>query len=197
MSPGEKNSFFCNRSNDETSVKVSFSSSEVFDCVGRLVLYISLSFLLSNFIHFFVETQVNRRFSSTMNRTTTTESHHIARRSSATPIHSKPSFNASHPRSKMNDESTASSSVCVTFTKDQKEQLTPYERLLYEAEYDPRVYAEEKAGRRIGFYRLKGNIGLGNFSKVKLGVHLLARGKTMIISLLFTFSNAEHLRSRH
>lgn len=79
--------------------------------------------------------------------------------------------------SKENSSDENSTSACVTFTKDEKERLTPYEKLLYESEYDARVHAEEKAGRRIGFYRLRGNIGLGNFSKVKLAVHLLARGK--------------------
>ncbi len=65
----------------------------------------------------------------------------------------------------------------VTFAKDEKRFLTPYDKLLYDSQNDPRFKAEEKAGRRIGFYRILKDIGIGNFSRVKLGLHLLAKGK--------------------
>ncbi|CAF2520596.1 unnamed protein product [Rotaria sp. Silwood2] len=83
----------------------------------------------------------------------------------------------------INDEFSSSSSMPsaaalnVSFAKDEKKRLTAYEKLLYDSQYDMRFKAEEKAGRRIGFYRIRGDIGLGNFSRVKLGVHLLAKGK--------------------
>jgi serine/threonine-protein kinase NIM1 len=83
----------------------------------------------------------------------------------------------------INDEFSSSSSmpsaaaVTVSFAKDQKKRLTAYEKLIYDSQHDMRFKAEEKAGRRIGFYRIRGDIGLGNFSRVKLGVHLLAKGK--------------------
>lgn len=83
----------------------------------------------------------------------------------------------------MNDEDSSSNSmpsaaaVSVSFAKDQKKRLTAYEKLLYDSQHDMRFKAEEKAGRRIGFYRIRGDIGLGNFSRVKLGLHLLAKGK--------------------
>ena len=83
----------------------------------------------------------------------------------------------------MNDEYSSSSSipsaaaVNVSFAKDEKKCLTAYEKLLYASQHDMRFKAEEKAGRRIGFYRIRGDIGLGNFSRVKLGLHLLAKGK--------------------
>ena len=32
-------------------------------------------------------------------------------------------------------------------------------------------------GRRIGFYRFRGDIGSGNFSQVKLAMHCLTKGK--------------------
>jgi hypothetical protein len=70
-----------------------------------------------------------------------------------------------------------SKDVNVTFAKDEKSSMTPYEKLLYEAENDPRFKGEEKAGRRIGFYRILKDIGLGNFSRVKLAQHILAKGK--------------------
>ncbi|KAF7663659.1 hypothetical protein LDENG_00204290 [Lucifuga dentata] len=31
-------------------------------------------------------------------------------------------------------------------------------------------------GRRIGFYELRGEIGQGNFSNVRLGIHTLTKG---------------------
>jgi len=83
----------------------------------------------------------------------------------------------------INDEFSSSNSmpsaaaVSVSFSKDEKKRLTAYEKLLYDSQHDMRFKAEEKAGRRIGFYRIRGDIGLGNFSRVKLGVHLLAKGK--------------------
>ena len=76
---------------------------------------------------------------------------------------------------------SSSSNAYVSFAKDEKKNLSPYEKVLYDSEYDPRFRAEEHAERRIGFYRIYKDIGLGNFSRVKLGVHILARGKSMII----------------
>lgn len=36
--------------------------------------------------------------------------------------------------------------------------------------------AEWITQKRVGFYRLRGQLGSGNFSKVKFGVHLLTNG---------------------
>jgi hypothetical protein len=83
----------------------------------------------------------------------------------------------------MNGEYSSSNSapsatdVNVSFAKDEKKNLTPYGKLLYDSYHDARFKAEENAGRRIGFYRIHKDIGWGNFSLVKLGVHLLAKGK--------------------
>ncbi|CAF1428293.1 unnamed protein product [Adineta ricciae] len=77
-------------------------------------------------------------------------------------------------------ENSTETSVNVVFGKDEKKALSPYEKLVYEAQNDVRCKEEVKAGRRIGFYRIVKNIGLGNFSKVKLGVHLLAKEKVAI-----------------
>lgn len=71
----------------------------------------------------------------------------------------------------------------VSFAKHEKKHLTAYEKLLYDSQHDMRFKAEEKAGRRIGFYRIRGDIGLGNFSRVKLGIHLLAKGNESINNL--------------
>jgi hypothetical protein len=95
-------------------------------------------------------------------------------------INSKPVFtqnynntNGEHS-SYSNDPSAAN--VHVSFAKDEKKHLNPYEKLLYESQNDARFKEEERAGRRIGFYRIIKDIGVGNFSRVKLGTHLLAKG---------------------
>ena len=91
----------------------------------------------------------------------------------------------------INDDFSSSSNsmpsaaaVNVSFAKDEKKRLTAYEKLLYASQHDMRFKAEEKAGRRIGFYRIRGDIGLGNFSRVKLGLHLLAKGMEIFIRSL-------------
>lgn len=45
----------------------------------------------------------------------------------------------------------------------------------------PRVVRELTVGRRIGFYKIRGEIGCGNFSHVKLGIHALTKGKKIKI----------------
>ena len=39
------------------------------------------------------------------------------------------------------------------------------------------LFREVRGGRRIGLYRIKGELGIGNFSRVKLAQHELTRGK--------------------
>lgn len=55
---------------------------------------------------------------------------------------------------------------------------TPLEQLNLDMCQDDRVVREITIGRRIGFYKICGEIGCGNFSHVKLGVHALTKGTT-------------------
>lgn len=67
------------------------------------------------------------------------------------------------------------------FTDDEcvpDRRLTPLEQLNLDMCQDDRVVREIAIGRRIGFYKIRGEIGCGNFSHVKLGVHALTRGIT-------------------
>eukprot|EP00061_Rhincodon_typus_P006115 g26414.t1 len=57
----------------------------------------------------------------------------------------------------------------------QPRRLTTLEKLSQEMVHDERAVKELMLGKRIGFYRVRGEIGSGNFSQVKLGVHLLTR----------------------
>ena len=57
-----------------------------------------------------------------------------------------------------------------------RRRLTPFERLSNDLSNDQKVMKEITLGKRIGFYRIRGEIGTGNFSQVKLGIHSLTKG---------------------
>ena len=61
---------------------------------------------------------------------------------------------------------------------------TLYERLTHDMQHDHKFNQEVRMGKRVGFYKLKGQLGAGNFAKVKLGVHLLTTGKHPIIVVM-------------
>lgn len=56
-------------------------------------------------------------------------------------------------------------------------RLTPFEKLTQDMTQNEKVVKELTLGKRIGFYRVRGEIGSGNFSQVKLGIHSLTKGK--------------------
>ncbi|GCB63897.1 serine/threonine-protein kinase NIM1-like [Scyliorhinus torazame] len=58
--------------------------------------------------------------------------------------------------------------------------LTPFEKVIYDMRSNKKVKNELILGQRIGFYQLRGEIGIGNFSKVKLGIHCLTKEKVAI-----------------
>ncbi|XP_078533417.1 serine/threonine-protein kinase NIM1 [Lissotriton helveticus] len=59
-------------------------------------------------------------------------------------------------------------------------RLTPFEKLNQDMSQDEKVVKELTLGKRIGFYRVRGEIGSGNFSQVKLGIHSLTKEKVAI-----------------
>lgn len=59
---------------------------------------------------------------------------------------------------------------------DPPQHLTPLERLT-EMCQDERTIKELIVGRRIGFYKVRGEIGSGTFSRVKMAFHVLTKGK--------------------
>ena len=54
-----------------------------------------------------------------------------------------------------------------------------YERLTHDLRHDHKVNQEVRLGKRVGFYKLRGQLGTGNFAKVKLGIHLLTTGLSL------------------
>ena len=64
-----------------------------------------------------------------------------------------------------------------TIEQPREKSLTPYERLTNDLAHDERYLKEITLGKRIGFYRIRGELGSGNFCQVKMGIHSLTRGK--------------------
>ncbi|XP_030623891.1 serine/threonine-protein kinase NIM1 [Chanos chanos] len=57
---------------------------------------------------------------------------------------------------------------------------TPLEKLTTDMCQDEKTIKELTMGRRVGFYKVRGQIGCGNFSKVKLAFHALTKDKVAI-----------------
>ncbi|KAE9419121.1 hypothetical protein Angca_004227 [Angiostrongylus cantonensis] len=58
--------------------------------------------------------------------------------------------------------------------------MSIYWRTLHMLATDPIYQKEVALGKRIGFYRLGKELGAGNFSKVKLGIHVLTKEKVAV-----------------
>ncbi|XP_061208157.1 serine/threonine-protein kinase NIM1 [Neopsephotus bourkii] len=59
-------------------------------------------------------------------------------------------------------------------------RLTPFEKLMHDMSQNEKVVKELTLGKRIGFYRVRGEIGSGSFSQVKIGIHSLVKEKVAI-----------------
>jgi hypothetical protein len=55
-------------------------------------------------------------------------------------------------------------------------EATPYEKIL-QTVHDPKFSHEIALEKRVGLYKFCGDIGRGNFSRVKKAIHLLTKGK--------------------
>ncbi|XP_063147195.1 serine/threonine-protein kinase NIM1 [Candoia aspera] len=69
------------------------------------------------------------------------------------------------------------------YTEDEpgyQHHLRPFEKLILDMSQDEKVVKELTLGKRVGFYSIRGKIGSGNFSQVKLGVHSLTKEKVAI-----------------
>lgn len=73
----------------------------------------------------------------------------------------------------------ASSAVCAipVLTEAERMRQTPFERVVYDMAHNEKMINDLMLGRRIGFYELRGEIGQGNFSTVRLGIHALTKGQ--------------------
>ena len=58
------------------------------------------------------------------------------------------------------------------------ERQSVFDKAVYDLAHTERVMNDLTFGRRVAFYELRGEIGCGNFSQVKLGFHDLTKGET-------------------
>uniref|UniRef100_A0A915KCC0 non-specific serine/threonine protein kinase n=1 Tax=Romanomermis culicivorax TaxID=13658 RepID=A0A915KCC0_ROMCU len=59
-------------------------------------------------------------------------------------------------------------------------QITSYEKVVELLSHDATYQKDVSLGKRIGFYKLGKELGSGNFSKVKLGLHVLTKEKVAV-----------------
>ncbi|CAL4124842.1 unnamed protein product, partial [Meganyctiphanes norvegica] len=78
------------------------------------------------------------------------------------------------------DMHSSQSNRSVSSITGEEDDRTPYERILYGLHHDQRWVKEITLGRRVGFYRFRGELGQGNFSTVRLAYHQLTRDKVAV-----------------
>ena len=61
--------------------------------------------------------------------------------------------------------------------KQRESNVTAFERLTYNLSHNETWRKEAANGHRIGFYKIRADLGSGNFCKVKSANHALAKGK--------------------
>lgn len=69
--------------------------------------------------------------------------------------------------------------VCAIpqLTEAERMRQSPFERVVYDMAHNEKIVNDLMLGRRAGFYELRGEIGQGNFSTVRLGIHALTKGQ--------------------
>ncbi|EYB99318.1 hypothetical protein Y032_0123g1141 [Ancylostoma ceylanicum] len=85
-----------------------------------------------------------------------------------------------YPREDTFSRTVSAQSLPVNDRLEELSQMTMYDRTLHMLAVDPIYQKEVALGKRIGFYRLGKELGAGNFSKVKLGIHVLTKEKVAI-----------------
>ncbi|KAF1385730.1 hypothetical protein PFLUV_G00110830 [Perca fluviatilis] len=62
----------------------------------------------------------------------------------------------------------------------ERTRQSPFERVVYDMTNNERIVNDLMLGRRVGFYELRGEVGQGNFSRVRLGIHALTKERVAI-----------------
>lgn len=96
-----------------------------------------------------------------------------------------PSVPVTHPNSLPSNGTEHRMSDTSDCSAIERQRPSNYDRFCKALENDPVVMKEISLGKRIGFYRLRKDLGAGNFSKVKMGTNSVTKG------LFFTFSRIE------
>ncbi|XP_026522249.1 serine/threonine-protein kinase NIM1 [Notechis scutatus] len=88
----------------------------------------------------------------------------------------------SHSNARWNHEDNGGNHANMNTEDDpgNQHQLTPFEKLILDMSQSEKIVKELTLGKRVGFYSIRGKIGSGNFSQVKLGIHTLTKEKVAI-----------------
>jgi serine/threonine-protein kinase NIM1 len=77
----------------------------------------------------------------------------------------------------LNQQHIKRNSVSFNHQQQSNRHINEFDRLTYELTSNNNDVLQDGSLRRIGFYSIGSELGSGNFSKVKLGIHLLTKGK--------------------
>ncbi|KAK0140617.1 Serine/threonine-protein kinase NIM1 [Merluccius polli] len=72
------------------------------------------------------------------------------------------------------------SELDVPEVQEEAKQRSVFERAVYDLKHSERVMDELTFGRRVALYELRGEIGSGNFSQVRLGIHDLTNERVAV-----------------
>ncbi|XP_031162915.1 serine/threonine-protein kinase NIM1 [Sander lucioperca] len=75
-----------------------------------------------------------------------------------------------------------SAAMCAIpqLSESQRIRQSPFERVVYDMANNEKIVNDLMLGRRVGFYELRGEVGQGNFSTVRLGIHALTKERVAI-----------------
>ena len=65
-----------------------------------------------------------------------------------------------------------------------EKRVNAFDRLAHDLANDEKYLKEITLGKRIGFYRIRGELGTGNFCQVKMGIHSLTKGLAWLLRIL-------------
>ncbi|GMR36737.1 hypothetical protein PMAYCL1PPCAC_06932, partial [Pristionchus mayeri] len=84
-------------------------------------------------------------------------------------------------RSPLSQRTTSAFSLPVSSSNELEDRdVLTYHKVLARLQNNEEVHREVAIGRRIGFYRLGKELGSGNFSKVKIGSHILTNERVAV-----------------
>ncbi|XP_071343855.1 serine/threonine-protein kinase NIM1 isoform X1 [Trachinotus anak] len=75
---------------------------------------------------------------------------------------------------------SAAVSALPQLTEAERMRQSPFEKVIYDMAHNERIINDLVLGRRVGFYELRGEIGQGNFSTVRLGIHALTKERVAV-----------------
>ncbi|XP_038571885.1 serine/threonine-protein kinase NIM1 isoform X1 [Micropterus salmoides] len=86
------------------------------------------------------------------------------------------------PKVEKTAKAPSAAAICAIppLSEAERTKQSPFERIVYDMAHNEKVVNDLMLGRRVGFYELRGDIGQGNFSTVRLGIHALTKERVAI-----------------